>query len=248
MRDSLGRFQTVAVLGAGSDIASAALRELLRDGPFTALLCARDSGGLETSYLEAAGATVERHDFDALAFDRQSELLDTLFAREVDVDLVLVAFGLLADQHEAERDAALARALLETNFTAVVSLLTPLIERLVAQGHGTIVVLSSIAGVRARRSNYVYGSAKAGLDAFCQGAQLRLRGSGVELMIVRPGFVRTKMTAGLKPLPLALSAEDAGVAIVNGLRSGATIVWLPRAMRAVALVLRLLPRRILGSL
>jgi decaprenylphospho-beta-D-erythro-pentofuranosid-2-ulose 2-reductase len=248
VRDSLGRFQTVAVFGAGSDIASAALRELLRDGPFTALLCARDPGGLETSYLEAAGATVERHDFDALVFESHAALLDTLFSRDGDVDLVLVAFGLLADQGDAERDAALARALVQTNFTAAVSILTPLVERLLEQGHGTVVVLSSIAAVRARRSNYVYGSAKAGLDAFCQGLQLRLRGSGVTLVIVRPGFVRTKMTVGLKPLPFALSAEEAGVAIVNGLRAGETTIWAPGAMRAAALVLRLLPRRLLGSL
>jgi len=248
VRDSLGRFQTVAVLGAGSDIAAATLRELLRDGPFTALLCARDPDALESSELEAAGAELERHGFDALALESHPALLDALFANDRDVDLVLVAFGLLAEQQDAERDATLACALVQTNFTAAVSLLTPLIERLVAQGHGTIVVLSSIAAVRARRSNYVYGSTKAGLDAFCQGAQLRLRGTGVSLVIVRPGFVRTKMTAGLKPLPLAVSAEQVASAIVAGLRTGAPVVWAPRAMRAVAIVLRSLPGRLLGSL
>jgi decaprenylphospho-beta-D-erythro-pentofuranosid-2-ulose 2-reductase len=102
--------------------------------------------------------------------------------------------------------------------------------------------------VRARRSNYVYGSSKAGLDAFCQGAQLRLRGTGVSLVIVRPGFVRTKMTAGLKPLPFAVGAEQVASAIGAGLRSGAQVVWVPRAMRAVAIVLRSLPGRMLGSL
>ncbi len=248
MRDATGRFQTVAVLGAGSDIAAATLRELLREGPFTALLCARDPGGLETSYLEAAGARVERHAFDARAFDTHLPLLETVFAPGRDIDLVVVAFGLLGDQATAERDAELARAVVETNYSGAVSVLTPLLERLVEQGHGTVVVLSSVAAVRARRSNYVYGSAKAGLDAFCQGAQLRLRGSGVELVIVRPGFVRTSMTAGLKPLPLACSAEQAGAAIVAGLRSGSSVVWVPRAMQAVALVLRALPGRALGAL
>lgn len=248
MRDSLGRVQTVAVFGAGSEIASATLRHLVHEGPFSAVLCARDPAALEVSSLEAAGATVERRAFDALALDAHPALVDALFSGGRDIDLVLVTFGLLADQRQAEEDAAVACALAQTNFTGAVSLLTPLIEKMIAQGHGTIVVLSSVAAVRPRRSNYVYGATKAGLDAFCQGAQLRLRGTGVRLVIVRPGFVRTKMTAGLRPLPLAVTADQVAAAIVAGLRDGDAVVWVPRLMRAVALLLRSLPGRALGLL
>lgn len=248
MRDALGRFQTVALFGAGSDIGTAILRGLLRDGPFAALLLARDPEGVDSAYLEEAGATVERGAFDALAFDTHAAVVESLFATGRDLDLAVLAFGVLGDQATAEADGAEARAVVDTNFTAAVSVLTPLLERMVAQGHGTVVVLSSVAGVRARRSNYVYGAAKAGLDAFCQGAQLRLQGSGVGLVIVRPGFVTTKMTARLRPLPLSVTAEQVADAVIDGIRAGATVIWVPPAMRLVALGLRVAPRRVLGSL
>jgi decaprenylphospho-beta-D-erythro-pentofuranosid-2-ulose 2-reductase len=248
MRDALGRFQTVAVFGAGSDIAAATLEALQRGGPFTALLCARDPETLETSALAAAGISVERHAFDARTFDAHPALIERLCAEGRDIDLALVTFGLLGEQQLAERDAAAAGALAQTNFTGAVSLLTPLAERMRAQGHGTIVVLSSVAAIRPRRSNYVYGATKAGLDAFCQGVQLRLRGSGARLLIVRPGFVRTKMTAGLRPLPLAVEPEQVAAAIVAALGSNRDVVWVPGLMRAVAVLLRLLPGRALARL
>jgi len=248
VRDAIGRFQTVLVLGARSDIASATLRELLRDGPFTAVLCARDPGTLDVSYLVSAGAEVERMAFDALAFESHEALVDDVFERHGDIDLVLVTFGLLGSQEDAERDAAAASAIAQTNFVGAVSVLTPIAERLIAQGHGTVVVLSSVAAVRARRSNYVYGASKAGLDAFAQGLQLRLGGTGAGLLIVRPGFVKTKMTQGLRPMPLSVAAEDVAVAIVSALRRGASVVWVPAAMRAVAVLLRYLPKRTVASL
>ena len=113
------------------------------------------------------------------------------------------------------------------------------------QGHGTVVVLSSIAGQRARRSNYIYGSSKAGLDAFAQGLQLALTDADVHVLIVRPGFVRSRMTVSLKPAPFALDPDDVALEIVAGLRSGAHVVWAPRKLRWVALLLRVLPAAVL---
>ncbi len=248
MRDSVGRFQTVLVLGAGSDIAEATLRELLREGPFTAVLCARDPERLETSYLDAAGAQVERLAFDALATDSHAALIDDVFTRHGDVDLVLVTFGLLGSQEEGERDAGAATMVAQTNFVGGVSVLTSVAERLREQGHGTAVVLSSVAAVRARRSNYVYGASKAGLDAFAQGVQLRLQGTGAGLLIVRPGFVKTKMTHGLEPAPLSVTAEEVARAITSGLQRGDSVVWVPGAMRLVAWILRCLPQPVLNRL
>lgn len=187
--------------------------------------------------------TAERRAFDALAFETHDALVESMFDTDRDVDLVLVTFGVLGDQQEAESDADAARAVAETNFTGVVSVLTPLVERMVNQGHGTIVVVSSVAAVRPRRSNYLYGASKAGLDAFCRGVQLRLHGTGVQLVIVRPGFVRTKMTANLPPLPLAVGPEQVAAATLAGLRAGATLIWVPKPMRLVALILRLAPTR-----
>jgi decaprenylphospho-beta-D-erythro-pentofuranosid-2-ulose 2-reductase len=118
----------------------------------------------------------------------------------------------------------------------------PLANRMKAQGHGSIVVLSSVAGERARRSNFVYGSSKAGVDAFFQGLADALVGTGVHVMVVRPGFVRTKMTAGMKPAPLSTTPEAVADAIVAGLARGSTTVWVPPALRYLMSALRHVPR------
>jgi decaprenylphospho-beta-D-erythro-pentofuranosid-2-ulose 2-reductase len=246
--DGLGRFRRVLVLGGGSEIARATLLALLRDGPLSVVLAARRPQELETGELVAAGATVDTMAFDALDPASHEPAIADAFERHGDVDLVLVAFGVLGDQERAEREPAEAVAVAETNFVGAVSALTVAAERLRAQGHGTIVVLSSIAGQRARRSNYVYGASKAGLDAFAQGLQLALCGSGVRLVIVRPGFVRTRMTRGMKPAPLSVDAARVADAIVRGIRRGDAVIWVPWALRLVAAGLRVAPARLVGRL
>ena len=183
----------------------------------------------------------------------QFDLLDPAthaapFTGAADVDLVILAGGALGDQETAERDPAAASAVAETNYSGAVSVLTHAMTRLRGQGHGTIVVLSSIAAVRPRRSNFVYGSSKAGIDAFARGLQLAGGDHGVHVLVVRPGYVRTQMTREMKPLPLAVSAEDVGRAVADALRRDREVVWVPAAMRFVALALRLLPRPLLRLL
>lgn len=246
MRDAFGRVQTVLVLGGASDIGLAIVRELLADGPLTAVLAARRP--VDGAELERAGARVEHVEFDALAVETHERVLGGVFDRHGDVDLVVLAFGVLGDQAEAERDPAAAVAVAQTNFAGAVSALTVVASRLRAQGHGAIAVLSSIAAVRARRSNFVYGASKAGLDAYAQGLRLALAPEGIGVTVVRPGFVRTKMTAGLERMPLAVDAERVARATVAGVRAGAAVVWVPRALRLVALLLRLLPERALRRL
>jgi decaprenylphospho-beta-D-erythro-pentofuranosid-2-ulose 2-reductase len=116
------------------------------------------------------------------------------------------------------------------------------------QGHGTIVVLSSVAGERVRASNFVYGASKAGLDGFAQGLGDSLRGTGVEVLVVRPGFVHTRMTAGLDAAPLATTPEAVAKAVVEGLARGSHTVWVPAALRFVMIALRHLPRPIFRRL
>jgi decaprenylphospho-beta-D-erythro-pentofuranosid-2-ulose 2-reductase len=244
MRDAVGRIQRVLVLGGGSEIGLAALTALLEDGPVTAILAARRPDELETAELERKGASIERIAFDA----RDTASHGAVFAQAfsgADVDLVLLAFGVLGDQDRDERDPEAAVAVAETNFVGAVSALTHATERLRAQGHGTVVVLSSIAGQRSRRSNYVYGATKAGLDAFAQGVQLALADEDVHVVIVRPGFVHTRMTAGLKPAPFSVSPADVAAAIVEGVRAGTPVVWVPGKLRWVAAVLRALPASLL---
>jgi len=245
MNDALGSVQSALVLGGGSDIALATARALVRSRCRTIVLAGRDPESFASAAkeLHALGATtVECVEFDALALDTHAAFIASVFERFGDIDLALVAFGVLGDQDLAEQDAVEAIRIVETNFTGAVSVLVPLARAMRAQGHGRIVVLSSVAGERARRSNFVYGSSKAGIDAFAQGLGDSLQGSGVRVLVVRPGFVHSKMTQGLDAAPLATDPESVAAATVTGLGRGADTVWAPNQLRYVMSVLRHLPR------
>jgi decaprenylphospho-beta-D-erythro-pentofuranosid-2-ulose 2-reductase len=251
MQDSLGAVQSVLVLGAGSDIAHATLRALVARRARTILLAARDPESLQplAEELRALGAErVETVAFDALDTDHHAALVDDLFARFGDIDLALLAFGVLGDQQQAERESDAAVDIARVNYLGPVSVGVPLAQRMRAQGHGTIVALSSVAGERARRSNFVYGSSKAGMDAFFQGLGDSLVGSGVKVMIVRPGFVHTKMTDGMDAAPLSTTADAVAQAIVRGLERGSETVWVPSTLRYVMSVLRHVPRPVFRKL
>jgi len=251
VRDGLGAVQSVLVFGGTSDIAESTLRRLVQRRARRVVLAGRDVDRLGeiAEDLRARGATfVECVPFDALDTATHEAMVDAIFDRVGDIDLVLVAFGVLGEQADAEQHATAAVDVARVNYLGAVSVLTPTAQRLQAQGHGTIVVLSSVAGERARESNYVYGSTKAGLDAFAQGLNDRLVGTGANVMIVRPGFVHTKMTAGLKPAPLAATPDSVAAAILDGLATGRTIVWVPRTLRPVMSVLRHLPRPVFRRL
>lgn len=245
--DALARVRRVLVLGGGSEIARATILELLRGGPMAVVLAARRPEELETSELEAAGAVVERVKFDARAPATHEDALAPVFAGG-DVDLVLLAFGVLGDQPTAERDAAAAVEIADTNFTGAVSALTVVSGFLRRQGRGTIVVLSSVAAQRPRPSNYVYGASKAGLDAFVRGMQLTAGESGLRILLVRPGFVRTAMTAGLPAAPLAVGPERVAAEVVAALGRDVDIFWVPRALRVAMWIVMALPRSLVRRL
>ena len=245
MNDALGSPQSVLLLGGSSEIGLAITRKLVERRAKTVVLAGRDPEALKPAAddLRGAGAgTVDVVAFDALATDGHDAFVDDLFTRHGDFDLVIIAFGVLGDQDEAERDTEAALAVLRTNFVGAASVALPVARRLRAQGHGTLLVLSSVAGERARRANFVYGSSKAGLDAFCQGLGDSLVGTGARVVVVRPGFVHTKMTAGRDPAPLATTPEAVADAVVRGLEKGAETIWAPPAMRFVMSGMRHLPR------
>ena len=247
----MGSVQSLLVLGGTSEIGAATARRLVRDRTRRVVLAARDPARAEpiAEELRAAGATeAEVVQFDATDFDSHRAFVDAVFDRGGDIDCVLVAFGVLGKQEELMSDPARAVEVVESNYTGAVSVSVPLVERLRAQGHGTIVYLSSVAGERVRKSNFVYGSAKAGLDGFAQGLGDSLQGTGLQLMVVRPGFVRTKMTAGLDEAPLATDADAVAEAIAGGLRRGAHTVWVPPPLRFVMSGLRHLPRAVFRRL
>ena len=158
----------------------------------------------------AAGATaVYTSEFDADDLESHGPLVASIIAEHGPIDTAVLAFGILGDQARAEADAAHALAVVHTDYVAQVSLLTHLAAAMRQAGRGSLVVFSSVAGVRVRRANYVYGSAKAGLDGFASGLADALHGTGVRLLIVRPGFVIGRMTQGMTPAPLP-STPDAG--------------------------------------
>jgi decaprenylphospho-beta-D-erythro-pentofuranosid-2-ulose 2-reductase len=251
VQDGLGAVQSVLVLGGSSDIARSTLRRLVEQRTRTVVLAGRSLDRLDDAAdeLQVLGAsTVECVAFDAAELNTHEAFVNDVFARTGDIDLVLVAFGVLGDQATAERDPVSAAEITRVNYLGAVSVLGPIAARLRAQGHGVIVALSSVAGERVRPSNFIYGSSKAGLDAFLQGLGDRLAGTGVHVMIVRPGFVHTKMTDGMQPAPLAVSPDAVAEAILDGVASGRTIVWVPSALRYAMSILRHLPRPVFRKL
>jgi decaprenylphospho-beta-D-erythro-pentofuranosid-2-ulose 2-reductase len=250
MRDATGAVQSILVLGGTSDIGVAIARRLAAPRGATVVLAGRDPSAMEPAVaaVKAAGAgTVETLAFDADEVDSHDEVIAKAFA-ERDFDVVVLAAGVLGDQDTAEADAREAVAILRTNFLGCASVALCVAQRMRRQGSGTLVVLSSVAGERVRRSNFVYGASKAGLDGFAQGLGDSLVGSGARVVIVRPGFVVSKMTAGRDPVPFSTTPDAVAEAVDGALRRGTEIVWVPAILRLVMAVLRHVPRVIFRRL
>ncbi len=237
----------VLVLGGRSEIGLAVAERLVARGCRTVVLAARRSADLDTEEqaLRRAGATtVGRIEFDADDLARHAAVLDEVADRYGEPATVVVAFGVLGDQAAAARDPAAAVAVVHTDYVAHVHVLTLLANRLREAGRGTLVVFSSVAGVRVRRANYVYGSAKAGLDGFASGLADALAPTGVRLVLVRPGFVIGRMTDGMSPAPLSTTPGRVADAVVAALAAGRDVVWVPAVLRPVFAGMRLLPRAV----
>ncbi|WP_199257028.1 SDR family NAD(P)-dependent oxidoreductase [Tomitella fengzijianii] len=202
--------------------------------------------------LRAAGAAaVAVREFDADDLPSHGGFVDAVTSEFGAPGVTVLAFGILGDQARAETDSAHAAAILHTDFVAQASVLTELTSVLraaPARGgrRGSIIVFSSVAGVRVRRANYVYGSAKAGLDGFACGLSDALTGTGVDLLLARPGFVVGAMTVGLmadgvKPAPMSSTPDEVADAVVDALARRRRVVWIPGRLRAVFAVARLVP-------
>ncbi len=245
MKDSLGAVQSVLILGGTSEIALATAKKLVQGRTRKVVLAGRNPASLEAAAtsLKAGGAdTVDVIAFDALDFASHPGVIDDAFTRHGDFDVVIVAFGLLGDQKTDETNPASAVEVVQSNYTGAVSVLLPVSHKMQQQGHGTIVVLSSVAGERARAANYIYGSSKAGLDAFAQGLGDQLVESGVKVIVVRPGFVKTKMTAHMDAKPMSTTADAVAGAIVRAVASGTEVVYAPSYLRFIFSVFRHMPR------
>jgi decaprenylphospho-beta-D-erythro-pentofuranosid-2-ulose 2-reductase len=254
--DAFGAPQSVAVLGGTSEIGLALVRALDGRGRLRrVVLAGRDEVGLKEAARDLASPAegpgpahqVRTVHLEAEETASHDEVVSEVFA-DGDLDVVVLAVGVLGAQDGLLDDAAAAVRLVEVNYVAGVSLGLAVTRRLREQGHGVFVVLSSVAGERGRAANFVYGSSKAGLDTFAQGLGDRLHGTGVRVLVVRPGFVRTRMTAGRPESPLACGPDDVARAVVRAIRTGRETVWVPSTLRPVMAGLRLLPRRVFRAL
>jgi short-subunit dehydrogenase len=235
----------VVIFGGRSEIGVELATRLARGA--TVVLAARGADRLtdEVAAVTAAGAAaVHVREFDADDLASHAPLVASIVADHGPIGTAVLAFGILGDQVRAESDAAHAAAIVHTDFTAQVSLLTVLASTMRAAGRGAIVVFSSVAGARVRRANYVYGSAKSGLDGFAAGLTDALHGSGVHLLLVRPGFVVGRMTEGMSPAPLSSTPAQVADAAVRALRKGRSAVWVPARLAALVFAFRMTPRAI----
>ena len=243
MKDALGRIDSVVLLGGRSDIGLAVVEKLVTGGARRVLLAARGPVAAEAARLTAAGATsVEAVEFDALNTASHETVINAIFDKLVDVDVVVSAFAVQSAQEAYDASPADAATAVTINLSAQVSTGLAVANRLRAQGHGKLVLLSSIAGARVRPANLVYGATKAGLDAFGVTLHDVLEGSGASVLVVRPGFVSTKLTEGLPSAPFATTPVAVADAVVEAMASGKRVVWVPKVIGVVAAVFRVLPR------
>ena len=238
-----GSVETALVIGATSDIGRAVARRLA-DGGCALQLAARDPERLDREVQDLrlrTGASVDAHPCDVLDADGGASLLDALDPLP---DIAVCVVGMLGDQAESERDAGAAARVMRTNYVGPAQLMGALAERFARRGHGVLVGVGSVAGDRGRGSNYVYGSAKAGFAAFLSGLRNRLAASGVHVVTVKPGFVRTRMTDGMD-LPARLTAEpdEVAAAIVRAVRKRRDVVYVRSIWRPIMAAIRAIPER-----
>jgi decaprenylphospho-beta-D-erythro-pentofuranosid-2-ulose 2-reductase len=243
--------KNILIVGATSAIATSCARQWAAHGA-SFFLVARNNDRLEqvAADLVARGAQLAlTHQLDIDQLDQHSQMLAQCEANLGALDVVLIAPGTLPDQLACEADPLLAVSEFNTNAVSIISLLTLVANVLEAQRRGTIAVISSVAGDRGRQSNYLYGSAKAALNTFCEGLNVRLSKVGARVLTVKPGFVATPMTASLPlPGPLVATADKVASDIVRAVTVGKDVLYTPWFWWGIMLIIRTIPRRIFKRL
>ena len=230
---------SIAVYGSTSAIAKACIRIWSTEGK-KLFLMARDGEQLEKQKQEAIslGATrVETFLFDAMAPQISSEAIEC--------DQVLVCYGTLTDQPQAQNDECYLAQELQVNFLSVTQILEAHSQAMLKRGSGKLAVITSVAGMRGRQSNYIYGAAKGGLSIYLEGLNHRFAGSPISVLDIRPGFVDTPMTQEFKKGLLWANPQDVGNNIVNALKTNQQVLYTPFFWKWIMLIICLIPRKIM---
>jgi decaprenylphospho-beta-D-erythro-pentofuranosid-2-ulose 2-reductase len=242
--DATGNPQTVLLLGGTSEIGLAIVKEYLAKQSLRVILGVQPGDPLvadTVTVLKAVGASeVTTIEFDATAFDTHPAVIADAWT-VADVDVAIVAFGILGDAEQLWQDQAKAVLAANINYTGAVSVGVLIGQKMKAQGYGQIIVMSSVAGEKVRRSNFVYGSTKAGLDGFYRLLGEALEPFGPKVLVVRPGQVRTRMSEHVKEAPLTVDKEQLAVQVVDAARKGQKVIWVPAQFKLVMWVLKHIP-------
>jgi decaprenylphospho-beta-D-erythro-pentofuranosid-2-ulose 2-reductase len=234
--------RTVVVLGGDSDIGRATVERLARDGQLELVVLAVRAPQRVTAPELPERTHVEVLEWDALDVDGHDAFAALVEDMTGGVDLLVCAVGSLGHHAGLSMGPVEVDRMVRTNTSGPAAAVAAFAARMAARGSGRIVVLSSVAGVRPRRSNYVYGSSKAGLDAFARGVADAVVDRGVDVLVVRPGFVRSSMTRGLDPAPFATDPATVAAAISERLaRPGGGVLWVPRILGPLFRVLSIVP-------
>jgi decaprenylphospho-beta-D-erythro-pentofuranosid-2-ulose 2-reductase len=237
--------QTVVVLGGSSEIARAITKKLCMIRTHTVILAGRDQTLLDQAAVEAeeygatkTGSVIFDAEDPAVAAQVVGDAFDMVGDR---VDLVVVAVGATGSQFEDENSAEGSARMITVNVTWPVAALAEVRRRLVAQGSGTILVISSAAAIRVRRVSYLYSGAKAGLDRICVCLAESLEGTGVRLQLLRPAAVRTRMSLNLARTPFTTGVNEVADNAVRGLAGNDLVIWSPPILRYVMILVRIMP-------
>jgi decaprenylphospho-beta-D-erythro-pentofuranosid-2-ulose 2-reductase len=245
VENDIGQPQNVVVFGGSSDIARAITKKLCLVRTHTVILAGRDQKLLDNAATEAEEYGATKTDtvlFDATDPSNAARTVSDAFDKVGDrIDLVVMAVGTLGEQRGDENVAERAAHMVTVNVAWPAAALAEIRRRLVDQGSGRILVMSSMAAVRVRRVNYLYSGAKAGLDRICVGLAQSLEGTGVRLQLLRPGLVRTKMTTGMAQPPFTTGPNEVADNVVRGLASNDLVIWSPPILRYASVLVRLLP-------
>lgn len=245
MKSATGSFGTIVLFGGTSELGISTVQHLVTPTVRHIVVVSRNIDAAEVSdqefLLKAPDAEIHHVRFDGADSATMAHIVDEIIAIAGDIDVAVIAHALLGQDVDGYQNPGDVQNVVDVNVTATIALMYALAARMKVQRHGTICVFSSVAGVRVRKANALYGASKAAIDSFALALGHDVRDSGVSVVVVRPGFVHTKMTANMKVAPFATTPDVVGHKVADGIRDQDVVVWVPGVMRFIFGMFRILP-------